>query len=66
VFSQYPEKGYGYTDQTRALLETSYGMVPWDDTHHTELSMTDGVPDGRWLFINGNNTPRIARIDSAP
>ena len=25
--------------------------------------MTDGVPDGRWLFINGNNTPRIARID---
>ena len=25
--------------------------------------MTDGVPDGRWLFINGNNTPRIARLD---
>ena len=63
VFSQYPEKGYGYTEQTRALLETSYGMVPWDDSHHPELSMTDGVPDGRWLFINGNNTPRIARID---
>jgi len=63
VFSQYPEKGYGYTDQTRALLQTSYGMVPWDDTHHPELSMTDGVPDGRWLFINGNNTPRIARLD---
>ena len=21
------------------------------------------MPDGRWLFINGNNTPRIARID---
>jgi nitrous-oxide reductase len=21
------------------------------------------VPDGRWIFINGNNTPRIARID---
>ena len=63
VFSQYPEKGYGYSEQTRALLQTSYGMVPWDDTHHPELSMTDGVPDGRWLFINGNNTPRIARID---
>ncbi len=24
--------------------------------------MTKGEQDGRWLFINGNNTPRIARI----
>ena len=63
VFSQYPEKGYGYSEQTKAMLNTSYGYIPWDDAHHPELSMTDGVPDGRWLFINGNNTPRIARID---
>jgi len=63
VFSQYPEKGYGYTEQSKALLQTSYGFIPWDDSHHPELSMTDGVPDGRWLFINANNTPRIARID---
>ena len=63
VFSQYPEKGYGYNEQTKAMLNTSYGFIPWDDSHHPELSMTDGVPDGRWLFINGNNTPRIARID---
>ena len=21
------------------------------------------MPDGRWIFINGNNTPRVARID---
>jgi nitrous-oxide reductase len=63
VFSQYPEKGYGYSEQTKAMLNTSYGFVPWDDAHHPELSMTDGVPDGRWLFINGNNTPRIARLD---
>ena len=63
VFSQYPEKGYGYSEQTKALLNTSFGFVPWDDTHHPELSMTAGVPDGKWLFINGNNTPRIARID---
>jgi nitrous-oxide reductase len=65
VFSQYPEKGYGYTEQTKALLNTSYGFVPWDDAHHPELSQTDGAPDGRWLFINGNNTPRIARVDLA-
>jgi nitrous-oxide reductase len=25
--------------------------------------LTNGNHDGRWLFINGNNTPRIARID---
>ena len=25
--------------------------------------MTDGVPDGRFIFINGNNTPRVAKID---
>jgi nitrous-oxide reductase len=63
VFSQHPENGWGYNEETKAMLETSHGFVPWDDTHHTELSMTDGVPDGRWLFINGNNTPRVARID---
>lgn len=63
VFSVDPEKGYGYTEETKPMLNTSYGFVPWDDSHHPELSQTDGVPDGRWIFINGNNTPRIARID---
>lgn len=63
VFSQFPENGWGYTEETTPMLMTSFGMVPWDDSHHPELSQTDGVPDGRWLFINGNNTPRVARID---
>ena len=63
VFSQFPENGYGYTEETKPMLETTRGFVPWDDSHHAELSQTDGVPDGRWLFINGNNTPRIARLD---
>src|SRR5688572_20262035 len=63
VFSQNPENGYGYNEETKDMLKTTYGDVPWDDSHHPELSMTDGVPDGRWLFINGNNTPRVARID---
>ncbi|MBM4187748.1 MAG: Sec-dependent nitrous-oxide reductase [Gemmatimonadetes bacterium] len=63
VFSQYPEKGYGYSEETKALLNTSFGFVPWDDSHHPQLSTTNGEHDGRWLFINGNNTPRIARID---
>lgn len=63
VFSQYAEKGYGYSEQTKGMLNTSFGFVPWDDAHHPKLSQTDGIADGRWLFINGNNTPRIARLD---
>ena len=51
------------TKRSKAMLTTTFGQVPWDDTHHTEMSLTDGVQDGRWLFINANNTPRIARID---
>jgi len=63
VFSQNPENGWGYSEQTKPMLATSYGFVPWDDAHHPQLSQTAGVPDGRWLFINGNNTPRIARLE---
>ncbi len=63
VFSVYPENGYGYSEETKGMFMTSYGEVPWDDSHHIELSQTDGNFDGRWLFVNGNNTPRIARID---
>ncbi len=62
VFSQYPENGYGYDEETKNMLMTSHGPVPWDDSHHPELSKTDGEDDGRWIFINGNNTPRVARI----
>ncbi len=63
VFSQNPENAYGYSEETKAMLNTSYGFIPWDDSHHPELSQTNGVPDGRWLFINANNTTRIARLD---
>ena len=45
------------------MLNTSHGFVPWDDLHHTELSQTNGEIDGRWIFANANNTPRVARID---
>jgi nitrous-oxide reductase len=63
VFSQYPENGYGYSEETKNMFNTSYGSVPWDDSHHIELSQQNGEFDGKWLFVNGNNTPRIARID---
>lgn len=63
VFSVDPEKGWGYSEETKPMLETSHGQVPWDDLHHVQLSKTDGDYDGRWVFVNANNTPRIARID---
>lgn len=63
VFSVDPEKGWGYSEETKPMLNTSHGFVPWDDLHHTEMSQTNGKIDGRWVFGNANNTPRIARID---
>ena len=63
VFSQFAENGWGYSEETKPMLNTSHGFVPWDDSHHVALSTTNGEHDGRWAFINGNNTPRIARID---
>ena len=63
VFSTDPEKGYGFSEETKPMLNTSHGFVPWDDLHHIALSETDGMQDGRWVFANGNNTPRLARVD---
>ncbi|MCP5063207.1 MAG: Sec-dependent nitrous-oxide reductase [Ignavibacteriae bacterium] len=62
VFSVDGEKAYGFNEETKPMLETSYGSIPWDDSHHPDISQTNGEIDGRWVFINANNTPRIARI----
>lgn len=63
VFSVFPENGYGFSEETKPMLNTTAGFIPWDDQHHLELSQTNGEHDGRWLFANANNTPRVARID---
>lgn len=63
VFSEDPTSGYGYSEETKPMLNTSHGYVPWDDLHHPALSTTNGEHDGRWVFGNANNTPRVARID---
>ncbi len=62
VFSADPQSGYGYTEETKNMLNTSHGWIPWDDQHHIAISTTKGEHDGRWFFANGNNTPRIARV----
>ncbi len=63
VFSVDPEKGWGFSEETKPMLNTSHGFVPWDDLHHVNMSQTNGEIDGRWVFVNGNNTPRVARVD---
>lgn len=63
VFSVDAEKAWGFNEETKPMLNTSHGFVPWDDSHHPDISQTNGELDGRWIFINGNNTPRIAKID---
>src|SRR5690554_4557499 len=63
VFSQDPETGYGYSEDSKPMLMTSHGFIPWGDQHHLAISQTNGENDGRWLFANENNTPRVARLD---
>ena len=58
VFTPYPATGYGFDDESKALL----GNLTWGDVHHPSLSETNGDYDGRWLFVNEING-RIARID---
>ena len=63
VFSVNAENGWGFSEETKPMLQTTHGFIPWDDSHHPKISQTNGIADGRWIFINGNNTPRVARLN---
>ena len=63
VFSVDGEKAYGFNEETKAMLNTSFGQIPWGDSHHPDISQTAGELDGRYVFINENNTPRVAKVD---
>ncbi|MFP4227885.1 MAG: Sec-dependent nitrous-oxide reductase [Salinivenus sp.] len=58
VFTPSPGHGYGFDEETKEMM----GEYNWGDVHHPGLSKTDGVYDGRWLFVNDNANNRVARI----
>jgi nitrous-oxide reductase len=66
VFTPEPWQGYGYGDQTSALLATGNRdgqALAWADTHHPALSETNGDYDGKFLFIGDKANARLAVID---
>ncbi|MBL8129025.1 MAG: Sec-dependent nitrous-oxide reductase, partial [Chloroflexia bacterium] len=66
VFTPEPWQGYGFSDETKAVLaggNVNGKPVTWADTHHPGLSETNGEYDGEYLFINDKAHARLAVID---
>ena len=66
VFTPEPWQGYGYDDESKAVLaggRINGKDILFGDTHHPAISETNGEYDGQFLFINDKNNPRIAVID---
>ncbi len=66
VFTPEPWQGYGYGDQTNAVLASGNRngqTLTWADTHHPALSETAGDYDGKFLFIGDKANGRLAVID---
>ena len=67
VFTPEPWQGYGFDDQTKAILKA--GQRPggrdltWADTHHPALSEQGGDYDGEFLFIGDKANARLAVVD---
>ncbi len=66
VFTPEPWQGYGYGDQTNALLASGNrgGQTQtWGDMHHPALSETNGSYDGQFIFVGDKANARIAVVN---
>ncbi len=66
VFTPEPWQGYGFDDESKAVLEQGRingKLLTYGDTHHPAFSETKGEYDGRYVFINDKANPRVAVVD---
>jgi nitrous-oxide reductase len=66
VFTPEPWQGYGYGDDSNALIASGDRMghsLTWGDMHHMALSETGGEYDGKYLFMNDKANARLAVVD---
>jgi nitrous-oxide reductase len=65
TFTPEPWQGFGFDDESKRILregDVDGHNLTWGDTHHPNISKTNGDYDGEWLFINDKANPRIAVI----
>ncbi|QGZ57133.1 TAT-dependent nitrous-oxide reductase [Paraburkholderia acidiphila] len=65
VFNVDCMSGWGITNESRKIIGTRpNGQLNYitGDTHHVHMSYTDGVYDGRYIFVNDKINARVARV----
>jgi nitrous-oxide reductase len=62
VFNLDCATGWGLTNESKEILNSSENPYVVGDAHHPHMSMTDGHYDGKYVFINDKGNTRVARI----
>ena len=68
VFTPESWQGWGYGGESEKILEEGNQgshKIRWADTHHPNLSETNGDYDGQFLFVNDKANARVAVVDLA-